>query len=159
MEGEATVTWEVLLSPHKWLFPKMYVLIHCWLCTHFITVQALIWGTRLNTNPDHSCCHFCSSWLDPSSEKEARGLSRSDVNLERRSKSMTHSRALKIASSLSPAHRTRFRTHSTCYKTGKSSLCGCFTSFWIADVGLFFPCQNWTIKQFTTLFIWSTQTS
>lgn len=69
-------------------------------------------------------CVAVSSWLDPSSEREARGLNRSGANRERRSKSMTRFRAQKIASSPLLARRTRFRTHSTCYRTGKFSLCG-----------------------------------
>lgn len=88
-----------------------------WPCTR-CTAQALKWGTCIY-------CRFMhvpvSSWPDQSSEREARGLSRSVVSLERRSKSTTHSRALRIASSPLLARRTRFRMHSTCYRTGKTS--------------------------------------
>lgn len=63
-------------------------------------------------------CVAFSSWLDPSSVKEARGSNRSGANREPRSKSTTRFKAQKIASSPSLARRTRFRMHSTCYRTG-----------------------------------------
>lgn len=107
--GGPVITTQVTIPKDVGIYPLMT--FHLF----YITVQALACGVCTHTN----LCLAVSSWLDPSLEREARGLSRSAENLERQSKLTTHSRALKIASSPSLAHRTRFRTHSTCYKTGR----------------------------------------